>query len=334
MANHHCENTVSKIKNNSRIRKLNSESNMCDSSEDKPHDTKYSLSNNRKLSSTPSPFKHKSSIKTLEKITQNPQFTIKKPNSLAHSINIVAINKSKYHLHQGNHVDSSLELDKSKFYNELYANYMQKISQAQNAGSRLVCCKSFIMKILEIEPELKYLLLEIQKEYENFIDCQKESLEKQDRKIRYIKVLNKATKSELDASLSLNMSLSSRFEELNKKYASLDKLFMDLSNINLKNFNTKEENWKILIRQNQMLKESLTYEKEKFAFYKQRVHIPNIESPSKENSKEIENFDIEETLIGKSYEDSNRKSQIDKDIVMNLKKQGDNKNFMQSIKAV
>ncbi|OMJ94422.1 hypothetical protein SteCoe_2476 [Stentor coeruleus] len=337
MAARHSESNVLKIQNNTRIRKLNSESNIYDSSEDKPQDIKYPLNNNRKLSSTPSPLKHKSSIKSLEKITKNPQFTIKKPNPLAHSINIVAINKSKYHLHQNNHIDSSPEIDKSKLYNELYGNYMQKMSQEQNIENRLGCCKTFIMKIFEIEPELKPFLLEIQKEYEKFIDCQKESLEKQERKIRHLKMINKATKSELDASISLNMSWSSRFEELNNKYASLDQLYMDMSNINLKNFNTKEENWKILIRQNQMLKESLLYEREKFAFYKQRVHISNIESQNYENSKVPKNFDDKEILIEKTYEDNQeciRKSKVDQDIIIKLKKQSENKNFMQSIKVV
>ncbi|OMJ68106.1 hypothetical protein SteCoe_34541 [Stentor coeruleus] len=303
----------SKIQSKMKIRKQNSEFNLHVKTDSKDEDFKGTWNKSHLLFSTPSPLKHVKTFNPLGKII-NPQFALKKNKASSLSVNVVVVNKGKSHFRQNSDVQKTPDSEKTELYSNIYKHLNENIAQTVDLSARISYCKTAFEQILETVPELKPVLLVIKNEYENFIESQKEINDKQNTKIRHMKILNREVKRELKASMSLNMSWSSRFDELSKKYGKIEQQFVNFSNITFEDFDTNEENWQILIAQNQMLKESLIYEKEKFEFYKQRIHNKNFARSSIGDSNDINRLYIKETLTRKSvdaYKNYSDKTSLD-----------------------
>lgn len=303
----------SKVQRNIKFRKQNSEFSLHVKTDNKDEDFKGTWNKSQLLFSTPSPSKQVKSFNPLGKII-NPQFALKKDKAPSLSLSVMVVNKGKSHFRQRSDVEKTPDSEKTELYSNIYKHLKDNISQTVNLSARISYCKTAFEQILENVPELKPTLLVIKNEYEIFIENQKEINDKLNTKIRHMKILHREVKRELKASMSLNMSWSSRFDELNKKYGKIEQHFVNLSNKTFEDFDTNEENWQILISQNQMLKESLIYEKEKFEFYKQRIHNKIFVRSSIGDESDINKLYIKETLTRKSvdaYKNYSDKTSLD-----------------------
>ncbi|OMJ81971.1 hypothetical protein SteCoe_17458 [Stentor coeruleus] len=301
------DNFDSKVQSKIKIRKQNSQISLHVNTDSKDEDFKGTWNKSCLLFSTPSPSKHFKAFNPLRKII-NPQFALKKNKSSSLSVSVVVVNKGKSHFRQRSDVPKTPDSEKTELYNNICKQLKDNIAKNLDLSTRISYCKTAFEQILETVPALKPALLVIKNEYENFIENQKEIIDKQITKIRHMKILHREVKRELKASMSLNMSWSSRFDELSKKYGKIEQSFVNFSNIPFDDFETTEENWQMLITQNQMLKESLIYEKEKFEFYKQRIQNKIFIRSSIGDANDINRLYNKETLTRKSIDDYGKHS--------------------------